>query len=90
MHGRELQTLAEQLDAHGERELAERLRLFRGLQNDEVGVAVRELEDLLGGALPESLTLEESPKRAQWVEEEQPQPMTRRELLNLGGESEPD
>lgn len=91
MHGRELQTVAEQLDARGEKELAERLRVFRGLQSDEVGLAIRELEDMLGGALPEGRTAEDSPKRAQWLEEEaQPQPLTRRELLNLGGEPEPD
>jgi hypothetical protein len=92
MHGRELQTLAEQLNAQGATELAERLRVFRELQADEMGVAIRELEDILGGQpLPEGRTAEESPKRAQWLEEEaQPQPLTRRELLNLGGEPEPD
>jgi hypothetical protein len=91
MHGRELQTLSEQLDARGEKALAERLRVFRGLQTDEMGIAIRELEDLLGGAVPASRTADDSPKRAQWLEEEaQPQPLTRRELLNLGGESEPD
>jgi hypothetical protein len=92
LHGRELQTLAEHLDAQGAKELAERLRVFRQLQADEMGVAIRELEDLLGGApASERQTAEESPKRAQWLEEEaQPQPLTRRELLNLGGEDEPD
>jgi hypothetical protein len=92
MHGRELRTLAEQLNAQGATELAERLRVFRELQADEMSVAIRELEDILGGQpLPEGRTAEESPKRAQWLEEEaQPQPLTRRELLNLGGEPEPD
>jgi hypothetical protein len=95
MHGRELQTLVEQLDARGVKELAERLRVFRNLQADEMSVAIRELEDMLGGApVPEGRTADDSPKRAQWLEEqareEQPQPLTRRELLNLGGESEPD
>jgi hypothetical protein len=94
LHGRELEQLAEQLQAAGHRELAERLRVFRGLHADEIGVAIDELEDMLGEPTqPESRAAEESPKRARWLEEqeeEKPQPLTRRELLNLGNESEPD
>ena len=92
LHARELEQFAGQLDAAGQTELAERLRVFRGLHADEMGVAIRELEDMLDEPKQaESRTPEQSPKRARWEEEQaQPQPLTRRELLNLGGESEPD
>ena len=96
LHARELDSLAKELDGAGAAELASKLRMFRGMHADEVQVAIQELEDL-GEAEPisESRTPEESPKRARWLQEEdeqqaQPQPLTRRELLNLGGETEPD
>ena len=95
LHARELEQLADQLQAAAQTELADRLRVFRGLHSDELGVAIVELEDMLGASIQaDSRTAEESPKRAQWLEEhaqeEKPQPLTRRELPNLGGDDEPD
>jgi hypothetical protein len=80
LHGRELQTLADQLDAQGATQLAERVRVFRGLHVDEIGAVIQELQDLSGG---------EPPPVEQHQEEAQP--LTRRELLNLAqpDESEP-
>ena len=94
LHARELDALADQLDAAGQPELAARLRTFRGLHAEEVGVAIQELEDMHGVQVPGEEPAAESPRRGQWLEEEArratPQPLTRRELLNLGGETEPD
>ena len=95
LHVRELDGMAEQLDAAGLADLAAKLRTFRGLHADELSVAIQELDDLgRGRPSAESQTPEQSPKRAQWLEEQaqqpEPQPLTRREMLNLGRESEPD
>ena len=93
LHARELEQFASQLEAAGQTDLAGRLRVFRELHADEIGVAIVELEDMLGAPMQgPSRTAEDSPRRAEWLEEQAapPQPLTRRELLNLGGESEPD
>jgi DNA topoisomerase IB len=79
LHGRELQTLADQLEVQGVSQLAERVRVFRSLQTDEIGAAVRELDHLSGGAAP-----------AAQPDQDTAQPLTRRELLNLGGEGDPE
>jgi hypothetical protein len=72
LHGRELQALAEQLDATGAKEVAERLRVSSRLHAEEVGAAIRELADLVPPGEDPNLL------------EDEPQPLTRRELLNLG------
>jgi hypothetical protein len=89
LHGRELDGLADELEAAGLPEQAQRLRVFRGLQNDEASLVVDELEQLRSTLLPQveeaapdprPASASESPKRARWLAE-QARPRLRRDVF---------
>ena len=97
LHGRELDHLAADLEAAGLAELAGRLRVFRSLQADEVGVVADELEHVQSTFTEpeaEAQTAPDdpaaaSPKRAQWLADQarraNPRPLSRRDVLTRRG-----
>jgi hypothetical protein len=98
LQGRELDHLADQLEAAGVTDLASKLRIFRGLHADEAGLAIQELADLTSALVepPSEDPAAQSPRRARWLEEVEktrratPQPRSRREMFSLRRESGPD
>src|SRR5919199_6809197 len=91
LHGRELDEVADQLEAAGVPELAARLRVFRGLHADESALVIDELEDLRFALSPPTTEAHQaaaqdpaaqSARRARWLEEQarraSPRPLSRR------------